>query len=213
MRGWRRHPTAGASCPGPAAGDEQIDTSHPLVDSAGRLGELPSWARCSPERRAHSVRVGDLMASWALDLGHPAETAVRWRAAGVLHDALKDAGREELRELAGDDWPAPVAHGPACAERLRREGVSDQELLNAVAYHPVGHPGLTDLGEYLMLADYLEPQRTDGVDERARLRAMLPEGRTDALTRVLSRRIERLLRGERRLLACTVDMWNRVVRG
>jgi HD superfamily phosphohydrolase YqeK len=151
------------------------------------------------------------MAGWAESLGLPAPVLVRWRASGILHDALKDAANDELRALVGEEWPAPVAHGPACAARLRRDGVADGELLNAIAYHPVGHPDLAELGEYLILADYLDPERDDCDEERARLRAMLPEGRAEALSRVLARRIERLLRAERRLLACTVDMWNRVV--
>ena len=96
------------------------------------------------ERYAHGVRVGDLLATWARDLELSERDLVRWRAAGVLHDALKDADTEELRPLLDEEWPPPVMHAPACAARLRADGVSDRSLLDAIALgmdpQKTGHP-------------------------------------------------------------------------
>lgn len=135
----------------------------------------------------------------------------RWRAAGILHDALKDASRGELRDLAGSEWPDAVAHAPACATRLERDGVRDRSLLAAIAYHPVGHPDLDDLGEFLILADYLEPGRDDRDNTRSVLRGRLPGERDAVLREVLAVRIGRLLDRRSGILACTVKHWNRVV--
>lgn len=184
---------------------------HPLIDAAGRGSALPDWARCTDPRYQHSVRVGDLLGRWAKKLGLAEADAVRWRAAGVLHDALKDAPDEELHELAGVGWPPAVAHAPACAARLELDGVEDRPLLDAIAYHPVGHPDLDDLGEYLILADYLEPGRSHLKAKHTRLRDRLPADRSAVLTEVLAARLQRLLAKESTILASTVDHWNRLV--
>ncbi len=185
---------------------------HPVVERAGTSAELPAWARCGSGRRAHGVRVGDLLETWATQLNLPEIERIRWRAAGVLHDALKDAPYSDLRDLAGEGWPKPVIHAPACAEQLAADGVQDRPLLDAIRYHPVGHPGLDDLGEYLILADYLEPGRDGSLGERHALRERLPGGRHEVLVVVVRRRLDRLLRKEHPFMGCSVDFWNQLVR-
>jgi len=184
---------------------------HPVVERAGTAAELPAWARCDPGRCAHGVRVGDLLESWAAGLGLPESERIRWRATGVLHDALKDAAYPELQDLAGEDWPKPVIHAPACAERLAADGVDDRPLLDAIRYHPVGHPDLDDLGEYMILADYLEPGRERRLGKRSRLRGSLPDARQEVLIVVVRQRLDRLLEKNRPLMGCSVDFWNRLV--
>lgn len=184
---------------------------HSVIERAGVAAELPAWAQCTSRRRDHGVRVGDLLSTWAADLELPERERIRWRAAGVLHDGLKDAPLTELHEIAGDGWPDPVAHAPACADRLTADGVEDRSLLEAIRYHPVGHPGLDTLGEYLILADYLEPGRSGGAGNRARLRELLPDGASEVLIVVVRRRFRRLLDKNRPLMSCSVDFWNRLV--
>lgn len=184
---------------------------HAVVERAGVAGELPAWARCKPDRCAHGARVGDLLTTWASDLGLPESERIRWRAAGVLHDALKDAPLGQQHVLAGEGWPDPVVHAPACAERLAADGVGDRSLLDAIRYHPVGHPDLDDLGEFLILADYLEPGREAAPGKRAALRERLPDGRREALVVVVRRRLDRLLGNERPLMDCSIQFWNRLV--
>jgi len=184
---------------------------HTLVERAGTAKELPDWAQCGRKRYAHSVRVGDLLETWATSLGISDAERIRWRAAGVLHDALKDASDEALRALAGTGWPDPVAHAPACAARLRADGVEDDSLLDAITYHPVGHPDLDDLGKYLILADYMEPGRDFQSLERSSLRDRLPADRDDVLAIVVGQRLTRLLEKRRPLMKCSVDSWNRLV--
>lgn len=155
--------------------------------------------------------MGDLLEEWARELGLSADDRTRWRAAGVLHDALKDAPEGELAELAGSGWPGPVVHAPACAERLAADGVDDRSLLDAIRYHPVGHPDLDELGEFLILADYLEPGRKATVGKRARMRRRLPGDRREVLRIVVRRRFDRLLDRNRPLMIVSVEFWNRMV--
>lgn len=183
---------------------------HPLIDAAGRRGEFPGWTRMSDHRRAHVERVAALMTTWAEALGLADDEQVRWRAAGRLHDALKDAETPVLRELVDDSWPEPLLHGPAVSARLAREGVADDELLLAVAFHSVGHPSFRALGEHLYLADYLDPGRPEAGD-RQTLRDVMPAGRHDVLRRVMRHRIEHQLAERRPVLSASIDLWNRVV--
>lgn len=184
---------------------------HPLIEAAGRRGELPGWAELSDHRRAHVERVAALLGVWAENLGLPEDEQIRWRAAGRLHDALKDAAVPTLRELVDDDsWPEPLLHGPAVSARLAREGVDDDEFLLSVAYHSVGHPSFRALGEHLYLADYLDPGRP-GTGDRQALRGAMPAGREDVLPRVIPCRIEQQLAKRRPILSATIDFWNRTV--
>lgn len=184
---------------------------HPVIEAAGRRGELPDWAQLGEDRRAHVERVAELLSDWAGELGLAEAETVRWRAAGRLHDALKDAPPSELRELVPENgWPGPLLHGPAVAGRLARDRVADEGFLLAVAYHSVGHPSFDDLGVHLYLADYLEPGRSDA-GHRGELRARMPGGRTDVLPDVIRRRIGRQLAASQPILAASVGFWNRAV--
>lgn len=71
---------------------------HPLVAAAAE-GRLPGWAVAGEERRAHMARVAALLEGWARDLGLGKRDVLRWRAAGYLHDALRDASPAGLGGL------------------------------------------------------------------------------------------------------------------
>jgi HD superfamily phosphohydrolase YqeK len=192
----------------PAAGE-----LHPLVAAAGGEGRLPEWARCGEGRRGHVERVAGLMEGWAAELGLSQRDRLRWAAAARLHDALRDSGPDELRLLCDLDWPASLLHGPACAARLRGEGVRDEELLQAIAYHSVGHPELQRLGQYLYLADFLEPGRAYLPEVRERLRAILPAERREALLSVVGLRLARRLEVRGPIRLETAAFWNQLVEG
>lgn len=181
---------------------------------AAARGELPRWARMSAERRAHAARVAALMDEWAAALGLPADERLRWRAAGWLHDALRDAEPAGLRPRLPErfrDFPDPLLHGPAAAERL--DGEADAELLDAVRYHTVGHASLGRLGRALYLADFLEPGRDFRPEWRAGLRARMPAGMDAVLAEVIGARIRHLLDERRPIRPETVAFWNAVVGG
>lgn len=185
-----------------------------LIEAAA-AGELPAWAEAGAERRAHMARVAALMDAWACRLGLEEWERVRWRAAGWLHDALRDADPARLRaSLAAGrpEWPAGLLHGPAAAERLREAGVADEPLVAAVAWHTLGHPDLDLLGRCLYIADYIEPGRTYEPARLAVLRARMPAG-VDAVLRAVARsRITRLLESGRAIAPETAAFWNEVAR-
>ncbi len=178
-------------------------------------GRLPSWAVVTPERRAHIERVAQLLDAWGEALHAKAAERRRWRAAAWLHDALRDAPAEHLRaELpqAFQPWPDPLLHGPAAAERLRAEGLADDALLRAVAYHTLGHPDLDRGGRLLYLADFLEPGRGFEPVLRAALRARMPAALEDVLNRVVAARLGWLLETGRAIQPESLEFWNSLVR-
>ncbi|CAN5713268.1 hypothetical protein BH23GEM11_BH23GEM11_21070 [soil metagenome] len=189
--------------------------SHPLVVEAAR-GELPSWAQAGPSRREHIERVRALLEEWAVALDLPAGERARWCAAGVLHDALRDASPEELRpqvppKLRG--LPASILHGPAVAVRLHREGIRDQGLLRAVGFHTLGHPELDAAGRALFAADVLEPGRKYRPEWRRKLRARFPRRSVEVTREVARARIEWQLEDARPLHRFTMGFWNVLARG
>ncbi len=185
-------------------------TLHPLIRKAGEQGELPTWKRLTPKRLEHVQRVADLTGDWAKALGLRPDEVVRWRAAGILHDALKDADLEELEPLVSERWPATLLHGPACAERLRRDGVEDEEFLLAMSFHSTGHPDFGRLADFLYLADYLEPGRTFKRKRRAALCESLPEERIAVLTEVIQLRVARVLAHGQEVLLESIHYWNQL---
>lgn len=188
-----------------------MSSLHPVVARAAK-GEPPEWAAVGEGRRTHLVSVAYCLERWARALDLDDEEVTRWRAAGFLHDALRDADPAGFDPAVAPDWPPKLRHGPAAAARLTDDGVEDSELLTAVAYHTTGHPEFGRLGRFLYLADYLEPGRPYRPAWRAALRARLPEKAGDVLREVALERITRALDRGGPLLRETVEFWNRVVR-
>ncbi len=184
---------------------------HPAIVAAA-AGRLPDWARVSQRRIPHLASVSALLRQWSYALALDDVDRARWAAAGWLHDALRDAPPEELVVEAAE-YPGNVRHGPAAAALLRRDGVGDEELLEAVAFHSLGRRGLRRLGRFLFLADYLEPGRPYAPLENAVLRARLPQDEHAVLRVVCARRIiEHAEHGES-LHAQAVDFWNELAAG
>ena len=183
---------------------------HPIVLAAAR-GELPDWAVARPVRREHMARVAALLDTWAAALSLSEDDRVRWRAVGYLHDALRDERPDALRSQVPPErrtLPAAVLHGPAAAERLRRDGVRDEELLAAVACHTIGGEGLGALGRALYVADYLEPGRKYGTEWHALLRDRMPRDLNGVLREVVGERIRRGRESRRPIAQETLALWN-----
>jgi 2-amino-4-hydroxy-6-hydroxymethyldihydropteridine diphosphokinase len=130
----------------------------------------------------------------------------------VLHDALRDAPEDVLRELAGDPpgYAVEMLHGPAAAERLRRAGEKRGDLLEAVARHTVGCRDWSRVGRALYMADYLEPGRKFSRADRAFLAQQVPHDFDAAFRQVVRARLEWSLREGMRMYPETVELWNAV---
>jgi HD superfamily phosphohydrolase YqeK len=157
------------------------------------------------------ARVASLLSSWANALGLSEEDRRRWASIGYLHDAVREGDIEVLRARVPPtlaDLPDRVLHGPAAASMLRDEGVQDEEILGAVAWHTLGHAELGVMGRALYAADFLEPGRNLLNEWRGRLRERLPE-ELDAVVRdMLAARIAHVVEGGGALRPETVGFWN-----
>jgi predicted HD superfamily hydrolase involved in NAD metabolism len=137
---------------------DYIELSRKLESRMGKL--------LSVERADHSRRVAALAAELCSREGIDPE---RGRVAGLAHDLCKEMPKKAQRQLAAHYPEAgkssalmadKVVHGPAAAVLLAREyKVVDQELLEAVALHTVGRPGMSALAAILYCSDKLEPGR------------------------------------------------------
>ena len=170
--------------------DSVDDLSLHEVELRAARGELPDWARVTPSRREHMARVAALLEGWARDLGLDDTEALRWVAAGWLHDVLRDAAPAELVQYVSSEekhLPPAVLHGPAAATRLR--DLVDPRVERAIRFHTTGSPRLEKLGRALYLADFLEPGRDFLADWRAGLRARMPADLPNVLVEVLAARL------------------------
>jgi len=157
------------------------------------------------ERLAHSLRVADLASELCLARGLEAE---KGRLAGLAHDWARELPPEQVRKLALRDGQGesilearyPVLlHGRAAAVGLREKlGIEDPEILEAVACHVTGCPGMGLLGKIVFVADFLEPGR-GFVSEEIR-KAMLRMDIDEMTVRVLEE-IFSYLRSKQRPIA------------
>jgi HD superfamily phosphohydrolase YqeK len=151
---------------------------------------LPDWAIVGERRRAHIARVTALVEQWASAMAIPATETARWRTTAVLHDALRDAGPEEMsRWVPQGDWPLKLWHGPAAAVAAERDGIGDAGILDAIRYHSVGWTLWDDAGRMLFLADFLEPGRGYHDAALAALSLRVPLEPATVFREVVARRI------------------------
>ena len=171
--------------------------------------ELPSWAKVTDKRRQHISRVVRLLRQWSDAMVISPEEREEWIAAGVLHDALRDAPDAELRELARDAEREPeLLHGPAVANLLEHRGQASVSVLTAIRYHTVGSPDWDRTGRALYMADFLEPGRGFAKRDRAFLATQVPHDFDGVFRQVLRARLEYALREGYTLFPETVALWN-----
>ncbi|MBL8960985.1 MAG: hypothetical protein JNJ98_14110 [Gemmatimonadetes bacterium] len=153
-----------------------------------------------------------LLDTWATEMSLSASESAAWHDAGRWHDALRDAGEEELRPWVGPQASLPIhaQHGPAAAARLAAEGEQRAEVLDAIRWHTLGSGSWSRVGHALYLADFLEPGRSFATEERAALRARVPHEFTACLRRVVQWRLESSLRDGKPLFPQTIALWNAV---
>lgn len=171
---------------------------------------LPAWAVVTDKRRKHIKRVVDLLATWAHALQLPQDEASRWIAAGVLHDALRDAPEELLRTITGDSsLAAELLHGPAAAIRAEQDGERRKDVLEAVRFHTIGSTKWNRTGRALYMADFLEPGRKFLIAERTFVAQQVARDFDGTFRQVVRLRLEWSLVQGGELFPETVALWNR----
>lgn len=172
---------------------------------------FPEWTRAKKKRRAHVERVVSLLDRWARAMRIPAAEAAQWRAAGYLHDALRDAPDAALRKWSGDKTSdVELLHGPAAAVRAGIDGEQRRDVLDALRFHTVGCATWARTGRALYMADFLEPGRKFLRSERARLAAQVPKDFDATFREVVRMRIIWSLGKGGELFPETVDLWHAV---
>ena len=171
--------------------------------------DLPPWAKVTERRREHIARVTALLDDWARALAIPPDESRAWHDAGRWHDALRDADPEELSQITADGaLPAGLWHGPAAAARLRQDGERRRSVLDAIAWHTIGHADWDRVGRALYMADDLDPGRAFAREERAALAAAVPTDFEGTFWDVVRHRMIWALREGHALHPQTVAMWN-----
>jgi HD superfamily phosphohydrolase YqeK len=193
-------------------GPEPASTRQPRHTPSELRPTLPEWAVVSPERLDHIVRVAQLTARWAEQLGVPDSERHRWLRAVWLHDALRDAPAQELEKWASDTpGPPELRHGPASAARARAEGEDDRGVLDAIRYHSLGLAEWDMVGRILYCADYLEPGRPFDQEHRAELADRLPSDPGRVLREVARARVLHIVQSGWPVLDPTLRFWNSLV--
>jgi predicted HD superfamily hydrolase involved in NAD metabolism len=178
-----------------------------MIDAKG--AGLPAWAQVGEKRLAHIARVTSLLRAWATAMRLPPEEARGWIDAGTLHDALRDAPIEELREITGDRTsPDGLLHGPAAAIRLAADGEKRGDVLDAIRYHTIGSANWKKTGRALYIADYLEPGRKFLTEDRNFLASQVPHNFDGVFRQVVRFRLDWSVREGNHIYPETVALWN-----
>lgn len=129
--------------------------------------------RLSARRFEHSIGVCETAAQLAARHGADVEKA---KLAGLLHDCARDMPRNALLHTAQtfgivvgsiERRELALLHAPIGARLAQTVyGITDAEVINAIAVHTVGGPQMDLLSTIIYLADYIEPNRNfPGVDK------------------------------------------------
>ena len=136
-----------------------------------RMGRADAWieklfAAVNPRRFAHSLSVAACSRRLARLYGENPRQA---EEAGLLHDCAKCLPLKEMRRIAEEhsltDDPAmldsnALLHSLVGAWVAEHEyGMTDPEVLEAIAFHNTGSPGMSRLAMCVCLADFIEPTR------------------------------------------------------
>ncbi|HHX94945.1 MAG TPA: HD domain-containing protein [Clostridia bacterium] len=122
--------------------------------------------RLDPQRFEHSMSVSRTAFELAETHGCNPESA---KLAGLLHDYARDMCEKDLLAIAKEhrlishpvERQVPLLlHGPVGALLVQRElKIFDADILEAIAVHTTGAPGMSDLAAVVYLADIIEPSR------------------------------------------------------
>ena len=119
----------------------------------------------SKERYQHTLRVIETASNITINKNYLEKVKI----AALCHDLCKGYPNSKLQKLVkNSNWPLKsfeykeesLLHGPASAYFAEKKfGITDNQVLEAIRYHTVGHPDLDLIGKIIFLADKIEPGR------------------------------------------------------
>ena len=161
----------------------------------------------SPKRWAHTLRTVNTAKELAQLHGVDMDKTI---VAAYLHDCAKglEKNYEHLKLWETMEYPEiakelpKVWHGPIGAYKAKVEfGVEDEEILNSIMYHSVGHPDFSYVGYVVFVADYIEPGRDS--EYRCRIYEIAKEDLIEGVKEVVRSKIEYLKNKNRIIHPCT----------
>ena len=140
----------------------------------------------TPQRFQHSISVMETAVSLA---NHYKVDEEKAKLAGLTHDCAKNLKNLEVNDLLEKNGynidrmfkkSSNVMHGLAGSIIAKDVmGISDEDVLNAIAYHTTGRTNMSILEKIIYIADYVEPLRNfNGVEN---LRTLAYENLEEAL--------------------------------
>jgi predicted HD superfamily hydrolase involved in NAD metabolism len=177
--------------------------------------------RVSKKRMAHIEGVVDVGDRLSKRLALSAEDRQRVLLACMLHDSCKEYKEKDLIAMALESGMAlsPIElenghllHGPVAAHVIQKDlGVTDQEIVLAIAEHTLGNVPMTLISQIVFLADCLDETRP--VDYTKPIWAALcPDGETtdlpNGMLKALDSSLEHVIATRRSIHPKTVDVRN-----
>jgi len=170
-------------------------------------------SKLSPYRYNHSIEVAKSAVYLAEKYGGDSE---KMYVAGLLHDVLKEADREEtfyyvdkysidltkLEKVTPKLWHAIVG-----AEYIKNKlGIDDDEIIKAIRYHTTGRADMTLSEKILFIADFISADRDYNGSDEMRQRAEV--SLEHAMDMGLSFTISDLVENGRPVHPDTIDAYN-----
>jgi predicted HD superfamily hydrolase involved in NAD metabolism len=187
-------------------------------DIAGITGERPVEILrelLSPERFSHSLGTASTCAALAKKYRAGVKTAA---LAGLLHDCAKDLSTAEearyIRKYSVKMDPVskkikPLWHcflGPFVA--MEKFGVRDKKILDAIANHTAGKPGMDVISKIVYVADFSEEGRIYGASMAARKRIFSKISLDELTLFVLKEKLKYLIDQGKLIHNNSILLWN-----
>jgi predicted HD superfamily hydrolase involved in NAD metabolism len=183
--------------------------------SALKLSEIQKWVstQVSHHRLKHIQGVVQTSEKLAGRYGLPVSKA---RIAAWLHDCAKEWSKTEMgtwikkahRKLDRWEKDMPGLWHPHAAEgvALRKWGIKDPFILEAIRCHTLGNPEMAPLAQLIFIADFIEPGRRFAGVSWARKSAF--EGLNSGVRAKASLTIEFLLEKRMKIHPRLLETWN-----
>ena len=140
------------------------------IDEIQRIRRILS-EKLDPGRYEHTLGVSFTCAALAMAYGQDIDKA---EMAGLLHDCAKrypdsvlieKCKKNGVRLTEGElNSPAVVHAKYGRYLAVKKYGITDEDILNAISYHTTGREGMSMLEKIVYVADYIEPRRYTASD-------------------------------------------------